>query len=126
MSQNKSSEFYQSFQTKCNALNSRKTEDFRKDDLKQAVAREISLTLENEWDKNRVILDAGLAALMATEAVAQRCSVKKVVFRNFSKFTGKHLCQSLFLNKVEGLRPNKYLSNNRQVFIRELCDFLIL
>ena len=25
---------------------------------------------------------------------------KKVVLRNFTKFTGKHLCQSLFLNKV--------------------------
>ena len=31
------------------------------------------------------------------EAVAQRCSVKKGVLRNFAKFTGKHLCQrSLF------------------------------
>ena len=29
-----------------------------------------------------------------------RCSVRKGVFRNFAKFTGKHLCQSLFLNKV--------------------------
>ena len=29
---------------------------------------------------------------------------KKGVFRNFSTFTGKHLCQSLFFNKVEGLR----------------------
>ena len=29
---------------------------------------------------------------------------KKVVLRNFSKFTGKHLCQSLFFNKVAGLR----------------------
>ena len=28
---------------------------------------------------------------------------KKGVFRNFAKFTGKHLCQSLFLNKVAGL-----------------------
>ena len=28
----------------------------------------------------------------------------KVVFRNFAKFTGKHLCQRLFLNKVAGLR----------------------
>ena len=30
----------------------------------------------------------------------QRCSVKKGVLRNFAKFTGKHLCQSLFFNKV--------------------------
>ena len=29
---------------------------------------------------------------------------KKVVLRNFAKFTGKHLCQSIFFNKVAGLR----------------------
>ena len=33
----------------------------------------------------------------------QRCSIKKGVLRNFTKFTGKHLCQSLFFNKVAGL-----------------------
>ena len=27
---------------------------------------------------------------------------KKVVLRNFTKFTGKHLCQSIFFNKVAG------------------------
>ena len=32
------------------------------------------------------------------------CSVKKGLLRNFAKFTGKDLCQSLFLNKVAGLR----------------------
>ena len=30
----------------------------------------------------------------------RRCSVRKSVLRNFAKFTGKHLCQILFLNKV--------------------------
>ena len=29
---------------------------------------------------------------------------KKGVLRNFAKFTGKHLCQSFFFNKVAGLR----------------------
>ena len=29
---------------------------------------------------------------------------KKGVLRNFTKFTGKHLCQGLFFNKVAGLR----------------------
>ena len=33
------------------------------------------------------------------------CSVKKVFFKNFAKYTEKHLCQSLFFNKVAGLRP---------------------
>ena len=33
--------------------------------------------------------------------------MKKGVLGNFTKFTGKHLCQSLFFNKVAGLRPIK-------------------
>ena len=28
------------------------------------------------------------------------CSMKKGVLRNFAQFTGKHLCQSIFLNKL--------------------------
>ena len=39
-----------------------------------------------------------------TRSSHQRCSIKKGVLRNFTKFTGKHLCQSLFFNKVAGLR----------------------
>ena len=35
----------------------------------------------------------------------RRYSFKKCVLRNFAKFTGKHLCQSLFFSKVAGLRP---------------------
>ena len=31
-----------------------------------------------------------------------RCSVRKGVLRNFAEFTGKHLWQSLFFNKVAG------------------------
>ena len=31
--------------------------------------------------------------------------MKKGVLENFAKFLGKHLCQSLFFNKVAGLRP---------------------
>ena len=30
---------------------------------------------------------------------------EKGVFKNFAKFTGKYLCQSLFVNKISGLRP---------------------
>ena len=32
----------------------------------------------------------------------QRCSVKEGVLRNFTKFTGKNLCQRLFLKKFAG------------------------
>ena len=35
----------------------------------------------------------------------RRCSVIKSVLKNFTKFTGKHLCQCLFFNKVTVLRP---------------------
>ena len=35
----------------------------------------------------------------------QRCSMKNGIFRNLTKFTGKHLCQSLLFNKVAGLKP---------------------
>ena len=35
----------------------------------------------------------------------RRCSVRKNVLKNFAKFAGKHLCQSLFFNKVTRLRP---------------------
>ena len=37
------------------------------------------------------------------------CSVRKSALRNFAKFTGKHLCHSLFCIKVAGLRLQLYL-----------------
>ena len=37
---------------------------------------------------------------------------KKGVLRNFAKFTGKHLCQRLFFNKVAGLRPATLLKKS--------------
>ena len=38
----------------------------------------------------------------STELVVWRCSVRKCVLRNSAKFTGKHLCRTLFLNKAAG------------------------
>ena len=40
--------------------------------------------------------------------VLRRFSVKKGVLRNFAKLKGKHLCQSLFFNKVVGLILHLY------------------
>ena len=41
-----------------------------------------------------------------TEAVARRCSVaKKDVLKIFAKFAEEHMCQSVFFNKVAGVRP---------------------
>ena len=33
---------------------------------------------------------------------------KNGALRNFTTFTGKHLCQGLFFNKVAGFRPELY------------------
>ena len=43
------------------------------------------------------------------------------VLSNFAKFTGKHLCQSLFYNNVAGLRPAKK-DTLTQVFSCEFCN----
>ena len=54
----------------------------------------------------------------------QMYSVKKGVLRSFKKFTGKHLCQSLFFNKVAG-RPANFIKKGTlaQVFSCEFCEF---
>ena len=39
----------------------------------------------------------------------QEVFCKKGVLRNFAKFTGKHLCQSLLFNNVAGLTPATFL-----------------
>ena len=36
-----------------------------------------------------------------------RCSIKKGVLKNLTKFTGKHLSQSLFLIKLQALLKNR-------------------
>ena len=41
-----------------------------------------------------------LSSLQQSEAVVRKCFLK-----NFTEFTETHLCQSLFFNKVAGLRP---------------------
>ena len=58
------------------------------------------------------IFDKGLtydkSTFNITEEVARKYSIKKGVLRNFAKFTGKPLCQSLFCNKVAGLRQQVF------------------
>ena len=49
---------------------------------------------------------------------------KKGVLRNFAKVIGKHLCQSLFFNKVTGLRSVTLFKKEtlKQVFSCEFCE----
>ena len=70
----------------------------------------------------------------------QRCSMQKGVLRNLTKLTGKHLCQTLFFNKVAGLRPatllkkrlwHRYFPVNfakflRTPFLQNTCGSLLL
>ena len=53
-------------------------------------------------------------------------SVRKGILRNFAKFTGKHLRQSLFFNKVAGLRPATLLKKRlwRRCFPVNFAKFL--
>ena len=52
---------------------------------------------------------------------------KKGAFKNFTKFTGKHLRLSLFLNNVAGLKPQacNFIKKETlaQVFSCEFCEF---
>ena len=62
------------------------------------------------------------------EAVVQRCSVKKVFSKISRKFAGKHLCQSLFFNKVAGPRgfPVNFVKFQRTPFYIEHLWWLLL
>ena len=52
-----------------------------------------------------------------------RCSIKKGVLRKFAKFTGKHLCRSLFFKKVAGLACHFIKKvTPAQVFSCEYCE----
>ena len=71
-----------------------------------------------------------------------RCSVKKGVLKNFANFTGKHLCLSLFFNKVADLRlrpatllkkklqhrcfPVKFTKLLRTSYLKNICERLLL
>ena len=53
----------------------------------------------------------------------RRCSIQKGVLKIFGKFTGKHLCKSLFSNKVAGLSPTKILKETlAQMSSCEFCE----
>ena len=73
--------------------------------LSQIVREEVGLS-NRYWNLN-------IHVWHKTRSSRQRCSVRKGILRNFAKFTGKHLCQSLSFSKRETLA---------QVFSFEFCE----
>ena len=50
-----------------------------------------------------------LSFISRSRSIQPEVFCEKGVLQNFAKFTGKHLRQSLFFNKVAGLRPSLQL-----------------
>ena len=58
--------------------------------------------------KTNILFNKGFPKICFTEKShrdsQQMCSIRKDVLTNFVKFTGKHLCQSLFSRKLQASR----------------------
>ena len=77
-----------------------------------------------EWFLTATLITANiLIQLYLCKSSHQRCSIIKGVLRNFAKFTGKHLCQSLFFNKFAGLPATLLKKTLVQVFSCKFAKF---
>ena len=61
--------------------------------------------------------------LVSFRSSHQRCSIQKGVLRNFTKFAGKHQCQSLFFNEVAGLKLYWKRDSGTSVYLWILWNF---
>ena len=77
--------------------------------LHWSLSRVFWLTLDGKASNESVKM---IELVVNNRSSHQRCSLKKGVLRNFTKFTGTHLCQSLFFNKVPGLGPAALLKKS--------------
>ena len=71
----------------------------------------MSLKLTQHWDEGRGYRSSRLEVLCP-----------KGVLKNFSKITGKHLCQGLFFNKVAGLKACNFIKKDTQAQVSS-CEF---
>ena len=79
-----------------------------------------------EFDINPYQASVRAISLRVCEKQPAEIFCEKSVLRNSKKFTEKHLCQSLFFNKVAGLRPVNFAKFLRTPFIREHFCWLLL
>ena len=84
------------------------------DDFRGNITSLIRLNSRNisrkTWRRSLKVMNLSLTHLFSFPVEGSRSShrkysIKKVVLKNFAKFTENHLWQSLFFNKVAGLRP---------------------
>ena len=73
-----------------------------------------------------MIISISISLNLIIQKKAPEVFYKKCVLRNFVKLTGKHLCQSLFFNKVIGLRPATFLKKRlwHRCFLVNFTKFL--
>ena len=78
----------------------------------------ISNTLSVAASISRIVIKKREGKPYQYRSIRLEMFCKKGVLRNFINLTGKHLCQSLFFNKVAGLRDS-----GRGVFLWVLWNF---
>ena len=79
----------------------------------------------NEWEVNwDRIIRAPHVKILEKQPFAD--VFQTGLLKNFTNFTGKHLCWSLFLTKLQTFRPTTLLKRdfNTGVFLRNLWKFL--
>ena len=78
--------------------------------------------------------------LLILKSSYPRCTVDKCVLKNFTNFTGKHMCWSLFCNKVAVLRSFNFIKKKfrpswfqvkfakllRTPILKNICERLLL
>ena len=70
-----------------------------------------------------LVLIKGMRKWCESRSSHRRCSTKKVVLKNFTMFTRKHLCWILFLIKLQAFRPTTLLKwTPTQTFSCEYCE----
>ena len=82
---------------------------------------EINVTTEYNR-KDQSIFTALERFKFSRRSMDQRCSIEKLVLKNFAIFTGKHLHCSLFFKKLQAFRPATLLKETpTQVLSSEYC-----
>ena len=73
--------------------------------MEYGFSQNVKNVLLDSIDKDIPITNNTSTENIMNRSSHQRLSRLKVVLRNSTIFTGKHLCQSLFFNNVASLRP---------------------